>query len=1078
MFKKIFLQTARVVAVLIFTLIGNSQLTAQCNQPPCGCEIDIHYTITYQSNGCNGATGNTVTVTANTPAGWDMPDTLRFGWSSFGYSGQSVMTTTNVWTWENLPAGVSIRLWVSSNDSENGCHSEAYCIVVYGGLNVAAWDNRIECGETTAWIGADAYGGTPDYNYVWRKDSLTGPIVSYEQYWQAPNGVYFVIVTDAFGCTAIGQVYIEAAPQTPTATVMTTNGTCQDDNGTATALGNGVNLSYKWSNGKRTQTITSLTPGVYTVTVTDNLTGCTTTATGTIVNSGVSTDTTIYLSDCGLVELPWNDSLVGPGIYTYTSFVNPCGQNITAFVTSTQSQDEVIEVIEACNSWTQGDTTLHESGYVVNSFSIDSCETRQITFVNIQKSKVINLSTNFCEGSTKHLMYNGVAYHNDTTFTVSNEVCHDSVKIVFNELAGPLNVQLADTTICVAPFQSTNTTQSVVNILYNSLGCDSIRFWRNITYLPSQISASNVEICEGDTFLWAINGQLYSQGGVYTYVDYNGICPIWYQLSIFVKSPGTVYQLAETCDPMEAGLTMIPGLYPCNPDTVRFTQLLGIVAIETRDTTVCFGDPLTGPLIDTIEVNGCLVQVITNVNQQENTIGHTTESLCRGDTLVWNGIVIVQQGTYSTVTGSNQSGCDSITMLHITMIQGHSIPSTKDTCNFAVIGQTETSYAVNPNGCTDTLITTLTWKPGFYQAIQIDTCVANLTNIRDTIQIDNCFGIHDTIFRFTPHMIDSIQWSCIAANDTTLTVVDSLGCTTLIKVCHRTYPVAVNYEYQEHCINDFPFTWNGVEISEPDQYSVTLEGASVNGCDSTIILNVFSLPIASDTLRVNVCEGSYYEYQGILLAEGEHEFPYLTTTGCDSIVTVIVQTYDWESILTIPGDSTLTAPVGMTIQQAAQWVYSIAALGTITVTNNDILIHVKQFLEVINDSTYRQNFIVVTPCDTFESFRMIYINFAVIPKPICQVQIIRGGDNEVTIIVTPLNGEVITDIRYQISAPPHSAIPGSLATGNLHVGINTVPLPPVNGTYLTLYYLQIWGEINGIESKVEDSDGDDVWCIK
>ena len=122
-----------------------------------------------------------------------------------------------------------------------------------------------------------ATGGTPNYTYLWSTGATTASIANL-----AP-GTYNVTVTDANNCTKTGSTTIAAYPLmnlVVTATNTSCNGTT---NGTATAnVTNGTApLSFLWSNGGTTSTISSLPPGTYSVTVTDG-NGCTKTGSATV----------------------------------------------------------------------------------------------------------------------------------------------------------------------------------------------------------------------------------------------------------------------------------------------------------------------------------------------------------------------------------------------------------------------------------------------------------------------------------------------------------------------------------------------------------------------------------------------------------------------------------------------------------------------------------------------------------------------------------------------------------------------------------------------------------------------------
>lgn len=81
---------------------------------------------------------------------------------------------------------------------------------------------------------------------------------------------------------------------TLSASIASTPSSCTANNGTATATVTGGTGSYAYSwapSGGNAQTATGLAPGTYTVTVTDNTSGCVTTQTVTIANTGGVTST-------------------------------------------------------------------------------------------------------------------------------------------------------------------------------------------------------------------------------------------------------------------------------------------------------------------------------------------------------------------------------------------------------------------------------------------------------------------------------------------------------------------------------------------------------------------------------------------------------------------------------------------------------------------------------------------------------------------------------------------------------------------------------------------------------------------
>ena len=122
------------------------------------------------------------------------------------------------------------------------------------------------CGVSNGTAFASATGGTQPYIYKWFPGNLPGDTVK-----NLSATTYIVTIVDAKGCTTTGQAII--GPSTsPSANVIAVSTTCNTNNGRASVtVSNGTApYSYLWMPGNYTTTnITNLSPGIYTVMVTD-----------------------------------------------------------------------------------------------------------------------------------------------------------------------------------------------------------------------------------------------------------------------------------------------------------------------------------------------------------------------------------------------------------------------------------------------------------------------------------------------------------------------------------------------------------------------------------------------------------------------------------------------------------------------------------------------------------------------------------------------------------------------------------------------------------------------------------------
>ncbi|MCK6694880.1 MAG: T9SS type A sorting domain-containing protein, partial [Thermoanaerobaculia bacterium] len=198
---------------------------------------------------CNGGNNGSATATGSGGSG-----TYTYTWS----------TGANTAIVNNLPAGIYM---VTVADSEN-CTATA-SVTINEPASLAA--NASATGETAAGANdgtasAAPSGGTPAYSYLWSTGATTATISGL-----AP-GSYTVTVTDANNCTAIQTVTVNSFNCTLTAAISFTNVTCNgagDGTASVTLSGAAMPVTYLWSNGDTSATVTNLTPGTYTVDITD-----------------------------------------------------------------------------------------------------------------------------------------------------------------------------------------------------------------------------------------------------------------------------------------------------------------------------------------------------------------------------------------------------------------------------------------------------------------------------------------------------------------------------------------------------------------------------------------------------------------------------------------------------------------------------------------------------------------------------------------------------------------------------------------------------------------------------------------
>ncbi len=235
-----------------------------------GCTIDVSITLTEQSaitisavstdETCENANDGTATATA---ANGVPPYTYQ--WSN-GQSGASI---------SNLAPGTYS---VTATDDVGCTASTSVVVSPANPFSVSITSTDVTtCDGSDGTATAIPMGGAGGYTYQWSNGETTQTITGLSA------GTYVVVVFDANGCQATASVTI-TAPPSPQVGVMTTDEICAgDNNGTATAIvvGGTPPYSYLWNTGATTSSLDNLSPGAYSVTVTD-ASGCTETASGVV----------------------------------------------------------------------------------------------------------------------------------------------------------------------------------------------------------------------------------------------------------------------------------------------------------------------------------------------------------------------------------------------------------------------------------------------------------------------------------------------------------------------------------------------------------------------------------------------------------------------------------------------------------------------------------------------------------------------------------------------------------------------------------------------------------------------------
>ncbi len=150
-------------------------------------------------------------------------------------------------------------------------------------LHISAALTNPNCGSSDGAINVSVTNGSGTYTYIWSNGAVTQDLST------IPAGVYSVTVTDVAHCREDTSFALSSANGPTINSITSTAESCfGQNNGTATVSASGGTgaLTYLWSDGQNTATATGLTPGTYTVLVSDAL-SCLS-AGSVIVNAGAN----------------------------------------------------------------------------------------------------------------------------------------------------------------------------------------------------------------------------------------------------------------------------------------------------------------------------------------------------------------------------------------------------------------------------------------------------------------------------------------------------------------------------------------------------------------------------------------------------------------------------------------------------------------------------------------------------------------------------------------------------------------------------------------------------------------------
>ncbi|MCO6486146.1 MAG: gliding motility-associated C-terminal domain-containing protein [Saprospiraceae bacterium] len=532
--------------------------------------------------------------------------------------------------------------------------------------------------------------------------------------------------------------------------------------------------------------------------------------------------------------------------------------------------------------------TFTESGsYIVTVTDAAGCTAVAAVTVEIYPEFETIMAASICEGDAfffegQYLTEPG--YYDEVLFSQ-----HGCDSVVYLDLTvHPLYFEELFAEICEGDFypfgpDALTTTGDYQMVLPDQYGCDSTRILHLVVH-PSRYTDISAQICQGESY--AFDGQSLQTSGFYTayFPDQYG-CDSTVVLSLEVFPSMDTSWTISICPGEQVvfqGDTLTQaGLYTASLVNQYGCDSTIALTIETRDAdttaweaSICEGgyfvhegDTLSSagiyPVVLTGE-EGCDSLVVLTLTVEPVYQLAWEVQICAGQSHVFQGDTLVSSGQYE-VTYQSGSGCDSTITLDLSVVAAIETHQAVSIC-FGDSVYFDGQYFHDPGWYRDTL----TSAGGCDSVAVLELSVKSLSSGEETVWI--CEG---------EGYIFNGQWLQTAGTYTAL-FSDFNGCDSLATLhlhVHEASPV----QWEAQICEGEVYSFDGQLLSQSGIYTAQLTSSS--GCDSIVELTLTVTDLLMTHLAVTICEGEMYPFGGQWLeASGTYTDTLVSIGGCDSLV--------------------------------------------------------------------------------------------------------------------------------------------------------------------------------------------------
>ncbi len=427
---------------------------------------------------------------------------------------------------------------------------------------------------------------------------------------------------------------------------------------------------------------------------------------------------------------------------------------------------------------------------------------------------------------------------------------------------------------------------SYTDVLIGPNGCDSI-VNLDLTVNVNTFATINPIICEGDNFI--IGSSVLNETGTYTETITNAKgCDSIVTINLTVIQPTTTSIEETICEGSTINVAgqdfdvagnytvILTDQFGC--DSIISIQINTIPpVVEDLDVTICQGQSFEAAgnihtrsggwqYILTSQQTGCDSILNLRLTVTEDIEVTIDETICIGDSIMVGSNYYSENGTYiENLVASG--GCDSIVTLNLQVVDTLKTFLTEVLCegeSFSMGGSTYNMtgiYSVllpSSGGCDSLVTLDLTVDPQKDTSFAAVLCAGEFINVGG--EILNETGSYD------------------------ITIPSAAGCDSMIHVDLMVFEQYDTTYIFNICAGDT------VQLGDSSYFETgvyTQTHQTVNGCDSIVIVDLTVHPVYDIQITQRLCEGGTYTVGNNTYSEtGIYSVTLQSTAGCDSIITL------------------------------------------------------------------------------------------------------------------------------------------------------------------------------------------------